>query len=142
MPKDPGRRNLQLLSDGELEERRPVLLAGIGQFNGGYFFEAHETLEDLWYLSPWPGRQFLQGLIQTAAAFVHLMRHQYPGTVRLLGHALAKLDEFPDEYMGIDAGRLRREVARARDELVELGEERFDEWDRARIPAVHFVTVP
>jgi hypothetical protein len=136
MPQDPGRRNLQLLSEEQLEERRPVLLAGIEQFNNGYFFEAHETWEDLWYVSPWPARQFLQGIIQTAAAFVHLMRHQYPGTVRLLGHALAKLDEFPDEYMGIDAGRLRREVAQARDELTAL-EERFEEWDRARIPSIH-----
>ncbi|MEX2158688.1 MAG: DUF309 domain-containing protein [Dehalococcoidia bacterium] len=142
MPGESGRRNLQLLSQEELEERRPVLLAGIAQFNNGYFFEAHETWEDLWYLSPWPARQFLQGLIQTAAAFVHLMRHQYPGTVRLLSHALAKLDEFPDGYMGIDAARLRREAARARDEIVELGEERLQEWDRGRIPSIHFVTVP
>lgn len=142
MPEKSGRRNLQLLSEEELEERRPVLLEGIGQFNGGYFFEAHETWEDVWYPSPWPARQFLQGLIQTAAAFVHLMRHQYPGTVRLLGHALAKLDEFPDGYMGIDAARLRREVAQVRDEIVELGEERFQEWDRDRIPSIHFVTVP
>ena len=142
MPEKSARRNLQLLSEEELEERRPVLLEGIEQFNGGYFFEAHETWEDVWYPSPWPARQFLQGLIQTAAAFVHLMRHQYPGTVRLLRHALAKLEEFPDEYMGIDAGRFRREVARARDELVELGESRFEEWDREGIPAIHFVTVP
>lgn len=142
MPEESGRRNLQLLSQEELEERRPVLLEGIVQFNGGYFFEAHETWEDLWYLSPWPARQFLQGLIQTAAAFVHLMRHQYPGTVRLLSHALGKLDEFPDGYMGIDAARLRREVAQARDELVALGEERFQEWDRDRIPSIYFVTVP
>ena len=142
MVKQARPRNLPLLTDEEVEEGRPILLAGIEQYNGGYFFEAHETWEDLWYVSPWPARQFLQGIIQTAAAFVHLMRHQYPGTVRLLGHALAKLDEFPDEYMGIDAARLRREVARAHDELIELGEERFDEWDRAQIPAVHVVTVP
>ena len=70
------------------------------------------------------------------------MRHQYPGTVRLLSHALAKLDEFPDEYMGIDGARLRREVARARDELTALDEERFEEWDRSRIPSIRFVTVP
>ena len=134
-------RNLPLFTEEELEERRPVLLAGIEQFNSGYFFEAHETWEDIWMQSPLPARTFLQGLIQIAAAFVHLMRHEYPGTIRLLRYGIAKLGEVPPDYMGIDGGRLVEEVGRARDELSALGPKRFEEWHTERIPAIHFVTL-
>jgi hypothetical protein len=134
--KEARQRNQPLLTDEELAQRRPELLAGVEQYNHGYFFEAHETWEDLWYASPWPARLFLQGLIQAAAAFVHLARHQYPGTVRLLGHAIAKLDGFPPDYLGIDAASFAEGLRCARDELSALGRERFEEWDRARIPAI------
>ena len=129
-------RNLPLLTEAEVEERRPILLSGIQQYNDGYFFEAHETLEELWLPSPWPTRRFLQGLIQLAAAFVHLMRHEYPGTVRLLGHAIEKLEEFPADYLRIDAGRLVAEARRAREKLVALGPERFQEWEQSGIPKI------
>jgi hypothetical protein len=139
MPKEARPRNLPLFTEEEVEERRHVLLAGVEQFNGGYFFEAHETWEDLWVQSPLPVRTFLQGLIQAAAAFVHLMRHEYPGTAGLLSAALAKLEDFPAGYQGIDTARLVADVRLARDELAELGPERFEEWDRTRIPKVHLV---
>ena len=132
-------RNQRLLTEEEVEERRPILLRGIEQYNAGYFFEAHETLEELWLPSPWPVRNFLQGIIQVAAAFVHLMRHEHPGTVRLLGRALNRLESFPREYSGIDAGRLVAEARRAHDELVGLGPERFEEWDKSHIPQIHLV---
>jgi hypothetical protein len=130
-------RNLSLLTEDELLARREVLLAGIDQYNEGYFFEAHETWEELWIVSPWPARRFLQGLIQVAAGFVHLMRHEYPGTVRLLGHALEKLDGFRPQYLGIDVEKLATDVRRARNELLALGPERFEEWDKGRIPRIH-----
>ena len=139
MAKEARSRNLPLLTEEEVAERRPVLLEGIRQYNDGYFFEAHETLEELWLQSPWPIRKFLQGLIQTAAAFVHLMRHEYPGTVGLLRAALEKLEGFPPDYMGLDVGRLVEEARRALDELGALGPERFEEWDQERIPRVHLV---
>ncbi len=137
MAKEARPRNLPLLTEAEVEERRPVLLRGIEQYNAGYFFEAHETWEELWLQSPSPVRNFLQGIIQLAAAFVHLMRHEYPGTIRLIGHALEKLEGFPPGYLGVDAARLVAEARRARDELGALGPERFEEWDRGGIPRIH-----
>lgn len=137
MAKPARYRNLRLLTEEEVEERRPVLLAGVEQYNAGYFFEAHETWEELWLRCPWPIRSFLQGLIQSSAGFVHLMRHEYPGTIRLLGHALAKLEGFQPEYLGIDSARLLSDLRRAREELIALGPERFEEWDRDRIPQIH-----
>jgi hypothetical protein len=138
MAKETRPRNLPLFTDEEVEERRPVLLAGIQQYNAGYFFEAHETWEELWLQSPWPFRQFLQGLIQLAAAFVHLVRHEYPGVIRLLDEALAKIEE-GSMTMGVDGSRLAKEVRAARDELASLGPERFEEWDQQRIPHIRLI---
>src|SRR3972149_12327028 len=117
MAKQARPRNLALLTDNEFEARRPLLLAGVEQFNDGYFFEAHETWEELWLPSPWPARNFLQGIIQLAAALVHLMRHEYPGTVRLLDAGLKKIEGFPPDFLGIDGVRPLAEAHRARDEL-------------------------
>jgi hypothetical protein len=137
MAKAAQSRNVRLLTDEEFVERRPILLRGIGQFNDGYFFEAHETWEELWLPSPWPARQFLQGLIQIAAAFVHLMRGEYPGTIRLLDEGTTKIAAFPPDYLGIDGARLLAEARAAREELAALGRARLEEWDRRCIPKMH-----
>ncbi len=141
MAEETRNRNLRLLTEEEVEERHYILVAGVEQYNAGYFFEAHETLEELWLPSPPPFRPFLQGIIQLAAGFVHLMRHEYPGTVRLLGRAIEKLDAAPDEYMGIDAARLVAEARKAHTELEALGSDRFQEWDLRGIPKIAFVAV-
>jgi predicted metal-dependent hydrolase len=136
MPKDARPRNALLLTAEQLAERWPLVVKGIDEYNDGFFFEAHEIWEDIWYESPLPVRTFLQGLIQLAAAFVHLMRHEYPGTVRLLGAAIEKLSDFAPAYQNIDVARLVDEAGRAREAVVALGPERFEEWDRAGIPRI------
>lgn len=132
--------NLPLFTDEEVEERRHILLDGIQQFNEGYFFEAHEVWEGLWLQCPWPTRRFLQGLIQVAAALVHFVRHEYPGTVRLLEHAQEKLADFTPRYMGIDVAALVAEVEDVRQEVTSLGPERFEELAANRIPRIAFAS--
>lgn len=140
MPKEAPPRNLPIFTEEEVQQRLHILLAGVQQLNDGYFFEAHETLEDLWMQSPWPIRRFLQGVIQLAAAFVHFVRHEYPGTVRLLGHAHEKLSDFGPRYMGIDVEQLLAEVARAREELAALGADRIEEFASEHIPKITLLT--
>lgn len=139
MAEETRNRNLRLLTEEEVDERRHILLDAIEQYNAGYYFESHETLEELWLPSPWPIRPFLQGIIQLAAGFVHLMRREYPGTIKLLDRAIEKLEEAPDGCMGVDARKLVEEAKRARDEIAALGPERFLEWDQSRIPRIEFV---
>jgi hypothetical protein len=138
----PRPRNQPLLNDEEFAARRPELLEGIRQYNDGYFFQAHETWEDLWYPSPWPVRPFLQGLIQLAAAFVHLMRREYPGTLGLLDAALTKIEAAPPGFLGIDTGRLVAEARDARLELQALGPDRFQDWPHQGIPRIHLTDAP
>ena len=64
-------KNAPLLTPDELSARLDELRAAIEQFNDGYWFESHETLEDLWQVTPLPERDLFQGIIQAAAALVH-----------------------------------------------------------------------
>jgi predicted metal-dependent hydrolase len=131
-------RNQPILSLEELEGRLDEFYQALDEFNDWYFFESHETLEDLWMVTPWPERQFFQGVIQLAAAFVHHARGEYAGTMKLLDAASAKVGEVAPDCLGVDVAALLREIERAKEELAALGEERFLEWDTARIPRIRF----
>jgi len=136
MAEEAPARNLRLLTEDELLERRHILLNGIAQFNDGYFFESHETWEEIWLPSPWPVRNFLQGIIQIAAGFVHFVRGEYPGTVSLIGAGLARIEDFREGCLGVDVASLIDGTARALGEIEALGPERFREWDRRRAPRI------
>jgi len=128
--------NQALLTEPELHARLRELYAAVDQFNRRWYFESHETLEDLWMVTPWPERQLFQGIIQLAAAFVHFARGEYPGVLKLLDASLAKLRDFTPERFGIDTASLVDDAARVRDEIAALGEERFSEFDEQRAPVI------
>jgi hypothetical protein len=131
-------RNEPVLTPEGVRERLGEFYRALDEFNDGYYFEAHETLEDLWMVTPVPERRFLQAIIQAAAAFVHLARGEYPGTIKLLGAAVEKLRDFAPSQFGVDVRRLIADLEQAGDELAALGQERFLEWDQARAPAIGF----
>ena len=73
-------------------DRRAALEAGVGAYERGDFFEAHELLEPAWMGSPdEPEREFLQGLIKLAAAYVHSVRGNPLGMAKNLRGARARL---------------------------------------------------
>jgi len=131
-------RNLPILTPEQLTARLDELYRAIEEFNDGYFFESHETLEDLWMVTPWPERQLFQGLIQLAAAFVHYARREYPGILKLLDAAIEKVGDSAPEAFGIETAGLVESMRRARDEFGRLGEERFLEFDERRVPHISF----
>lgn len=132
-------RNQQMLTPEEVRERLEEFYQALEEFNDRYYFESHETLEDLWMVTPWPERRFFQGIIQMSAAFVHFVRGEYPGIFKLLDAAEKKLSEFAPEQFGVDVRALLADIERCRDELRALGEERFGEWDDAeRAPVIRF----
>ncbi len=89
---------------------------GIRLFNEGYFFEAHEHLEDLWHRERGESRLFLQGLIQVCAGFHHFQNGNPAGAVALLGRGADKMRRYPARYMDIDVAVFlaRVDAARAR----------------------------
>jgi uncharacterized protein len=113
-----------------------LLQLGIDLYNAGHFWNAHEAWEEVWLESERGMRGFYQGMIQISAAFVHVTRNRYPGGVKLLGEGIEKLEKYPASFMGVELAPLVVGARRARERLVELGETRIAEFDRALIPRI------
>jgi uncharacterized protein len=89
------------------EEERGAFAKGVAQFNDGFFFECHDTLEEIWSGVRGPSRDFFQGLIQVSVGFYHLGNGNHPGAATLLRRALARLERYPACYAGVELARLR-----------------------------------
>lgn len=79
---------------------------GIDHFNAREFWDAHEAWETIWLAAESEAHEFLQGLIQIAAAYHHLQRGTFSGAVRLFDAALRRLEPFPPSYCGIERAPL------------------------------------
>lgn len=77
-------------------------IEGVERFNAAEFWHAHESWETLWLAAESDVDEFLQGLIQLAAAYHHLGRGNLRGAVRLFDTALRRLANFPPGYCGLD----------------------------------------
>ena len=97
-----------------------LFVQGLVEFRAGHFFEAHEDWELLWKNSKGDDRLFLQGLIQLAAACVHLGRGNAAPGRRLLALAKEKLDQFGDDEGGINLRFLREEIGAALAEVPDV----------------------
>jgi predicted metal-dependent hydrolase len=89
-----------------------LLEQGIIFFNGGRYFEAHEAWEDMWRPARGPLRLFYQGLVQSAVGMHHLTHGNLNGATAQLMKALAKLDQYPDRFCGIDNRKLTTDLRR------------------------------
>jgi predicted metal-dependent hydrolase len=102
---------------------RTHFLQGVEHFNRHEFWEAHESWETIWLVAETDVEQFLQGMIQLAAAYHHVKRGTHRGAVRLFEAALRRLSAFPRRWSGIDRGAAE-EAARAHREKVALSSEK------------------
>ena len=64
-------------------------------------------------VTPLPERTLFQGIIQLAAAYVHLARGETPGALKLLDAAVAKLHGFEPAHLGIEVGAMVEQAAAA-----------------------------
>ena len=130
---EPPRRKKQLVTKtitvpGNLEK-------GCIDFNGGKFYESHEHFEEIWQYERGPARDAYKGLIQVAAAFVHLSRAKYPGSERLLRTALGYLGPFRAEgALGFDIERVASAAEDMYARLIGDGREGVDRLDLAIRP--------
>ena len=135
-------RNAQLLTQDELAWRIDELYRALDEFNDGYYFESHETLEDLWLVTPLPDRTLFQGIIQIAAAYVHLARGEVVGAVKLLDAGVAKLRAFAPAALGIDIGAMAAAAAAVRVQLARDGGEMSLRGAVRNAPRWRYVRVP
>ena len=101
----------------------PALRQGIDEFNRAYFFEAHETLEDLWRDTTGPLRLFYQGLIQLAVGLYHLSNGNQRGALNLLSKGLDKLAAYQPTCQNVDVDALCAEAQSWLDRVRQTGAE-------------------
>ncbi len=98
------------------------LRRGVGLFNNGSYFEAHEVLEDVWREArAVPEKTFLQGLVQLAVAFHHYSTGNLTGARSVLGKASRNLNGAPPLFHGINAATLQAEVREWAETLADSG---------------------
>jgi hypothetical protein len=105
------------------------------EFNRGLFYECHETLEEVWQEEREPVRDLYKGLIQVAAAFVHISRGNYTGAERLCRTALGYLAPYRESgALGFDVDRIAGDVEDAHRRIISLGPGRVREFDLGQRP--------
>ncbi len=80
-------------------------------FNAEKFFEAHEVLEALWRETQGRDRDFYQGLIQIAAAYVHVQKGTLKGGRELLKKASEKLERYKPVFLGLEVRDFLKQAA-------------------------------
>lgn len=115
----------------------PELQKAIDEFNGGEWFECHETLEELWVGQKGELRDFYQGLLQVAVALYHWRNGNFKGAEGLLCRAADLLQRVSGQCLGVDVARVVAEARVMREALLVLGVERMAELDPALVPKLH-----
>lgn len=85
-------------------------LAGIGHFNRGEYFDAHEVWEDLWRDCDPADRLFYQSLIQAAVALYHWNNANRAGASRLFTSGRDKMAGYRPAHRGLDVDGFWRQV--------------------------------
>lgn len=115
------------------------LQRGCDEFNSGKFYESHESFEEIWQLEVGPVRDLYKGLIQVAAAFVHLSRGKYIGSERLLRTALGYLKPYRDGgALGFDIEAICQAAEEVYRRLEEAGPDGVAGMDLSRRPVFAF----
>ena len=90
---------------------------GREHLNAGRFFPAHEAWETAWKQArDTTDAEFFKGLSQLGAGYVHLLRGNAHGAIRLLRRASGRIRAYPSGHRGVrdDPRRGRRRRARGR----------------------------
>ncbi len=109
------------------------------EFNSGNYFECHETLEEVWHEEDGPVREFYKGLIQLAAAFVHISRGNLAGADRLLRTSRGYLAPYRAAgALGFDVEALAAAAEACHESIRALGASGIGEVDLSGAPVWRF----
>lgn len=127
------------LLNGQLnEEESKLFLKALTLFNEKYFWECHEVLEDIWMTKVPPLKTFIQGIIQAAAAFYHVLNENPRGVLKLSGDSLAKLKPFMPSYEEMDVLSLVERLQEFEQKAQEIINGTASEFELSRIPLLAF----
>ena len=81
------------------------------------YWQAHETLEDLWREAPYPLKLFHYALIKTAVGLLHVERRSAAPAGRQLEQAVLYIEPFTPAFAGLDTAAVLSQVRAALDAL-------------------------
>jgi predicted metal-dependent hydrolase len=106
-------------------------------FNRGYFYEAHDVLEELWLIErKKPNDAFYKGLIQLAGAFVHLQKNRLRPAGALFKLAKANLQQYPSVHFDLEIPVVLQMIEDWLKKL-ETGEFQINPLESERAPELH-----
>ena len=111
---------------------------GVALFNRSRYWESHEAWELVWRRHPEPSRIFFQGLIQLAAAYHQLQRGVYHGVVKHFNNAGLKVGQFPDRFLGVDVGALKKAIREGVKEAERLGKKGLERFNPELVISISF----
>jgi uncharacterized protein len=111
---------------------------GVEEFNSQFFFEAHDTWEELWRETSGSHKLFYQGLIQTAVGFYHLGNGNYKGACSQFGKALAKLEQYLPAFHGVNTQLLAEHVRECLHDAEGLRAGDRGKFDSTKIPMIQW----
>ncbi|MFN3430917.1 MAG: DUF309 domain-containing protein [Candidatus Sericytochromatia bacterium] len=120
---------------------RAAYLEGLARFNAGDYHASHDAIEDLWLRNRSAARPFFQGLIQLAAAGLHLERGRKGPALALLRQAEARLRPFEAGMLGLEVAPLLLEMVALGRHIGSLGAHRQTDCDRCQMAQLRY-TVP
>lgn len=126
------------LADACEQPLSPLAIQGLESFNRGDYFEAHEELEHAWNEDQGPGRDLYRAVLQIAVAYLQIERGNYNGAVKMFLRARQWFDPLPPVCRGINLGRLRQDAQRAHEQLIELGPQQIQSFDRSLFRPVEY----
>lgn len=120
------------LNDQEWKE----YIRALDLFNSKYFWECHEVLEDLWMIKEPPLKTFLQGIIQAAATFYHVLGENPKGAIKLAQDALNKFQSFEETHLGLNVAALKKSLIHFKNEAQEILDQKREFFTLKEIPVL------
>ncbi len=109
---------------------------GVGLFNQGRYYEAHDALEEAWFADRRPCRDLYQGLLQLGIALYHIEQHNFRGADKMLLRATGKFQRLPSRCQGMDVAELLEQSRSLRQTLLDLGPDQVDQFSRELFPTI------
>ena len=127
--------------EGWDDQPSAAFLEGVALFNAGQFYKQHDVFEAHWRDDSRPIRELYQGILQIGVAFHHIEEGNYRGAVKMLRRGLPRLRSLPPICQTLDVASLREQARAIHDEIVTLGPDRLEEFDREKLRRIKLALV-
>jgi hypothetical protein len=144
-------RIAELIRDCSHARYSPHYIGYFKCFNAGYYYEAHDVLEELWLAEGKTAENcaFYKGLIQIAGGFVHMKLHyaepahrvhgqRLDPAARLLRLGIQNTSQYPDPHLSLNISTLH-DLCHDYLKPLAAGHYRQNPWDPTQFPQIQLL---